>query len=1234
MEKEISNQLDNILLQPYSSKEKESVNYQKGLNCFLMGETILLIQCGELLLKREYQILGVISPERAIIQWANQNGIPYIESKDDWRAFLIEYSFDYLFSIANSLRLPPEILCIPRQLAINYHDSPLPKYAGINATSWALMNREKTHAVTWHVMSARFDEGDILKQFPVDIAENDTAFTLDAKCYEAAVDSFIELIDELSEQKVKPIKQNLEERTYFSRSKTPMAGYIFSWNRCALDIDAFVRALDFGLYRNPLGTPKFAIESDLIIVSKFEVLDSLSEFPPGTITAIDPSFIKISTASYDVALHQVLTVDGQNLSISELVTQFGLLEGYQFKDITPDLAKDIETFDSLISKHEAFWVDRLTTLQPITVPYAKSTASHLKPKCYVDVNVPLPPNVITVLEKCHPEWNRGDFLLVAIVTYLARIGGIGCFDIGFRDINLQRQLSRIEIFFASYIPCRIDINFEQNFEKVFAAVLQQVELTKRHKTYTRDIALRYPELQKALSWQSQQLFPVIIEQVQNLADCEKQPSNALILVIPEDGKECCWSYDPEIFDESSIERMLRQFETFVQNIVTQLEGIAANPIQPISELPLLTETERHQLLVEWNNTLKHYPQDKCIHQLFEEQVERSPDAIAVEFEDKRLTYIQLNQRANKIAHHLRTLGVGPEVVVGICVERSLEMVVGLLGILKAGGGYVPLDPEYPTERLSFMLQDAQVKVLLTQQRLVEKLPEYKAQFVYLDTDWQVISRSSEENPITGLQATNLAYVIYTSGSTGQPKGVAMNHFSLCNLILWQLQNTTISSGATTLQFAPVSFDVSFQEMFSTWCSGGTLLLIAEELRRDPLTLLGLLQEKAVERLFLPFVGLQQLAEVAAGSELVSSNLREIMTAGEQLQLTPAISSWLSKLNGCTLHNHYGPSESHLATTFSLINSVDNWPLLPPIGRPIANTQIYILDSHLQPVPISVPGELYIGGAGLARGYLNRPELTQHKFIPNPFSTNGHSRLYKTGDLARYLPDGNIQYLGRIDNQVKVRGFRIELGEIEAVLSQHPYVRSAVAIAREDKSGVKHLFAYVMPDIKEPTSDELYFFLKQKLPDYMMPASFTFLQAFPLSPNGKVDRRGLPIPDAGRPELSQTFVAPRSATEELLAEIWSEILGVEKIGIHDNFFDLGGHSLRVIQVVSRIRQTFDLEISVRHLFQNPTISKQIEVMAELAGSFEVIDEIARTVREISQLSPEQVQAMLALARENG
>ncbi|MBE9229457.1 amino acid adenylation domain-containing protein, partial [Phormidium sp. LEGE 05292] len=467
-------------------------------------------------------------------------------------------------------------------------------------------------------------------------------------------------------------------------------------------------------------------------------------------------------------------------------------------------------------------------------------------------------------------------------------------------------------------------------------------------------------------------------------------------------------YDRDRFDDSAISRMLGHF-------VTLLEGIVANPKQAISQLPMLTAAEQHQLLIEWNNTQTHGGElgrgigDReenhsltpnpyhltpsfCLHQLFEQQVEKTPDAIAVVFENQQLTYSQLNAKANQLAHYLRSLGVGADVPVGICVERSIEMLVGVLGILKAGGAYVPLDPEYPSERLSFMLDDSQVRVLLTQQQFVEtlyttSLPTQPTHLVCLDTDWAMIQECSGENLICDVQPENLAYVIYTSGSTGQPKGVAMNHLPLVNLILWQLQQSNISPGAKTLQFAPISFDVSCQEMFSTWCDGGTLLLISEQLRREPKALLDLLEAQAVERLFLPFVGLQQLAEVAI-DRTSTVQLKEIITAGEQLQMTPAITQWLNQLSNCTLHNHYGPSESHVVTSYTLNQTAENWPLLPPIGRPIANSQIYILDRSLQPVPIGVPGELHIGGVSLARGYLNRKELTNEKFIDSPFGDRG------------------------------------------------------------------------------------------------------------------------------------------------------------------------------------------------------------------------------------------------------
>jgi amino acid adenylation domain-containing protein/thioester reductase-like protein len=652
-----------------------------------------------------------------------------------------------------------------------------------------------------------------------------------------------------------------------------------------------------------------------------------------------------------------------------------------------------------------------------------------------------------------------------------------------------------------------------------------------------------------------------------------------------------WEYSTDLFDASTIDRMTSHF-------VTLLESIVANPQQQISQLPLLSEVEQQKLLVEWNDTQVDYPLHKCIHHLFEEQVELTPDEVAVEFKEQQLTYNQLNCRANQLAHHLRSLGVGADILVGLCVERSLEMVIGLLGILKAGGAYVPLDPEYPTERLSFILEDTQAKVLLTQRSLLDRLPPNQTQLVCLDTDAELISQCSQDNLITGVQANNLGYIIYTSGSTGQPKGIAMNQLALCNLILWHPDNLKIACRAKTLQFASINFDVSFQEIFTTWCSGGTLFLITEELRHDTSNLLRVIQEKAIQRMFLPVVGLQQLAEFAVGSELVNTHLREIITAGEQLQITPAISKWLSQLSDCTLHNHYGPSESHVATSFTLPNLVDTWPPLPPIGRPISNTQIYILDKYLQPVPIGVQGELYIAGVLLARDYLNRPELTQEKFIPNPFSTDPDSRLYKTGDLARYLADGNIESLGRIDNQVKIRGFRIELGEVEAVLSQHTNVQASCAVVREDTPGDKRLVAYIVPQPEQRVSvNVVRSFLKEKLPEYMLPSAIVILEALPITSNGKLDRRALPAPDL-QSQLSDKYVAPRNPIEEILSVIWAQVLKVDLVGIHDNFFELGGHSLLATQLVSRVRTNLKVELPLRSLFAAPTIAQLSQNIQQL------------------------------------
>ncbi|QEI42139.1 Linear gramicidin synthase subunit D [Dolichospermum sp. UHCC 0315A] len=671
-----------------------------------------------------------------------------------------------------------------------------------------------------------------------------------------------------------------------------------------------------------------------------------------------------------------------------------------------------------------------------------------------------------------------------------------------------------------------------------------------------------------------------------------------------------WEYNSDLFDATTIERMAEHLQTL-------LEGIVANPEQRISELPLLTQTERQQLLFEWNNTTTEYPHDKCIHQLFEEQVERSPNAIAVVFEDKQLTYRELNARANQLAHYLRSLGVGLEVLVGICVEPSLEMVIGILGILKAGGAYVPLDPAYPQERLAFILKDATVPVLLTQSQLAEGLPAHLAQVVYLDKDWKDISKHSQENLAQDVKADNLAYVIYTSGSTGKPKGVCCNHTGVVNLLDDIQSRKPISIGDKCSLWTSINFDVSVYEIFTPLLSGGSLLIPSDYLKLNSEGFFGWLCTNQIRSAYIPPFMLKELVEWLNPLEANKLFLQRLLVGVEPIheQLLVEI---VEKLPELLITNGYGPTEATVcATLYSVHPRIESYKNTP-IGKPVQNTHIYILDGYLQPVPIGVTGELHIAGVGLARGYLNRTDLTEAKFIPNPFCNKPSSRLYKTGDLARYLPDGNIEYLSRIDNQVKIRGFRIELGEVEAVLTQHPVVRETVVIARENSAGDKQLVAYLVPHQEPaPTNSDLRHFLKAQLPDYMMPSAFVVLETLPLTPNGKVDRRALPQPEL-RPELEPTFVAPQTPTEELVASIWEKVLRVSQVGINDNFFELGGHSLLATQLLLQVNDACRVELPLSKLFEDPTVaslSNYIEAISWVNQSLDTSNNTVSTREEV-------------------
>ncbi|MEO0800992.1 MAG: amino acid adenylation domain-containing protein [Cyanobacteria bacterium J06642_2] len=641
-------------------------------------------------------------------------------------------------------------------------------------------------------------------------------------------------------------------------------------------------------------------------------------------------------------------------------------------------------------------------------------------------------------------------------------------------------------------------------------------------------------------------------------------------------------YDRDRVDRDSAEQLLDRYRTL-------LTDIAIAPHRCLSDITLATPDLEQQ--ARWNETATDYPDRFCLPDLFVQQAHLTPEAIAVACNDKELTYSELEQRSDSWASHLQQLGIGPDVPVGLCVDRSFDLPVGLLAILKAGGTCVPLDPTYPAERLRAICADACMPVILSQQYLCARLPETSAKVLCLDRLDEVEFDAETRPAAPKLHPDNLAYLLYTSGSTGRPKGVAMTHRAIVNLVHWQRSHSDATVSSRTLQFTSLNFDVAFQEIFSTWYAGGTLVLVSETARRDIPQLLLRLDEWRVTRLFLPFVALRQLAEVAIEQQIFPNHLRQVITAGEQLQIVPQLETFFSTLKHCTLHNHYGPSETHVATAEPLSDPPKTWPMLPPIGRPIANSTIYILDAKLRPVATGLPGELHVGGVLLARGYLNRPDQTAAKFIPNPFSDSPGDRLYKTGDLARYLPDGCIEYLGRIDNQIKLRGYRIELGEIEAVLAQAPTLKAVIASVHTNADGDRRLVAYVIPTEPDAVSvSDLKQFLQERLPDYMVPSAFVIQETFPLTPSGKVDRRALPPPSSDRPELETSYTAPRTPTEELLASLWSEVLDVERVGVRDNFFDLGGHSLLAIRLASRTQTAIGRPLPLLKLFEFPTIAE--------------------------------------------
>ena len=850
----------------------------------------------------------------------------------------------------------------------------------------------------------------------------------------------------------------------------------------------------------------------------------------------------------------------------------------------------------LLENQIAYWKKQLVDSPPILdlptdrprPPYQTYRGAHQA--------FSLPKQVLDALKALSKEMSVTLFttLLAAFKVLLHRYSRQEDISIGTPVANRNRaEIEDLIGFFVNSLVMRSDLSGNPSFRELVKRVNDVAMEAYSHQDVPFEMLVNklHPERDMSHTPFFQVMFALQEAQQEalqtpelkiSLIETESGTAKFDIIMFAEerkDGLRIAIEYNIDLFNDDTIRRMAGHFENL-------LNGVVKNPDQSIDALPLMTAVERAKVVVDWNQTRRDYPADQCVHRLFEEQVARTPDATAAIFDDQQISYRELNERANQLAHYLQKLGVRSDDFVAIIMERSLDMIVATLGILKAGAVYVPLDTAYPKPRMAFMLEDTQVPVILTQQQLTNNLPDYQAHIISVDDEWEKISLESTANPAIERSAESIAYVMYTSGSTGRPKGVAIPHKAINRLVL-NTDYVKIEPSDRIAQAANASFDAATFEIWGSFLIGATLVGIKKDVVLSTYDFVQELREKQISIMFLTTALFNQIANEIPDA---FRTLKQVSFGGEACDPN-SVRKVVQATPPKELLNAYGPTENTTFSTWYLINEVPEGVHTIPIGKPIANSTTYVLDKNLHPVPVGVPGELYCGGDGLAQQYYNRPDLTAEKFIPDPFSQQPGARLYRTGDLVKWLPDGSIEFMGRIDQQVKIRGFRIELGEIESLLRNHHGLQDAAVIAREDQPGVKRLVAYVVPDEEAPaTNVELRSYLLEKLPDYMVPNIFVRMDALPINPNGKLDRKALPVPDQTRPELEKAYVPPRTRFEEALVKMWQEILGIERIGIYDNFFELGGNSLQAAVFVNKIQKEFNEAVHVRSIFLAPTIAQ--------------------------------------------
>lgn len=1515
------------------------------LRVHLIGSESLLIQCAETLLERGHHLKGVITRDEAIARWALDRGVHVIGPGAGLAERLAEEPFDWLLSVANLSIVADEVLALPQCGAVNFHDGPLPDMAGLNCPSWSLLRRRPSHGISWHLMEGGVDEGDVLVERSFDVEPRDTALTLNTRCYELGMETFGELLEQLESGQLQRRPQDPSRRAYFGRHDRPDATSALPWEAPAEDLDASVRALDFGPYRNPLGVAKAWAGSEPLLVQRTEVVPASTEpASPGTVVAAEEAGLDVATGAGVLRVTRACTADGEELSPATIAERFGIGVGAAFHLVDPARRRVLAELVALAARDEGFWVRRFGRRVGAGLPLVDRAA----PRGEVEVRA------LTL-----PSGSGADRAVALFAAWASRVGGESQVRLGFRAASTAEKLQEGQGLFPALVPFDVDLLADAPLEAVAGAVAEERGRLQERTPYLRDLIVRHPGLSRPQLDAAVEL----VEPGRDVPNGWARSAAPITLRVEGDGGVRL-RVDAGRVAPGAVDRIAAQLEAMA-------DAASAEPATPVGRLPLLSADERAEVLERWNETTVPLPSERCVHRLVEGQVDRTPDATALIFGGEALSYRELDERANRLAHHLRTHGVGPGATVGLCTRRSPDMVIAALAIQKAGGAYVPLDPTYPVDRLQLMLVDSEARVVVADADGSDRLGDVSQTVVRLDADAAAIAACPSRRPDGSATPNDLAYVIYTSGSTGRPKGVMVEHRNVANFFVGMDRCVPRRGDGSDVWLAvtSLSFDISVLELFWTLARGFRVVLASDEQRtgaagrpssrpigfslfyfasdegegvRDKYRLLlegarfadrhGFQAVWTPERHFHAFGGLYPNPSVAsaalamitdrvelrAGSCVVplhhpvrvaeewalvdnlsngrvgisfaagwqpndfilrpesfadpkGTMMRDLevvrrLWRGEEVEyegpkgpvrvrslprpVRPELPVWLTAAGnpatfeaagraGAGLLTHLlgqsmeelrgkiqvyrrawreaghagdghvtlmlhtfvgtddaevkervrGPMKSYLGSSLNLIREhawafpafkrhakedasfEDNFQSLSPddtdalldhafdryyetsglfgtperamnmvnacreggidevaclidfgidsetvlahlphlealrsraqdatvsepaeeslaellvrhrvthmqctptlarmlvdddqaraalrgldhllvggealpgglvrdlqsttgaaitnmygptettiwstthgaepcagtvpIGRPIGNTRLYVLDAWGQPAPIGVPGELFIAGEGVARGYYGREQLTSERFVADPFAGEG-GRMYRTGDRVRWRDDGVLEFLGRTDHQVKIRGHRIEAGEIETQLVSHPAVVEAVVLVREDSPGDRRLVAYCLPRAGQVLEvDELRERLRASLPEVMVPSHVVVMDAWPLTPNGKIDRRSLPAPGPEGSKRRAEFVAPESEAEEALATIWKRLLGLAQVGAHDNFFDLGGHSLLAVQAHREIRNALACQISITDIFRFPTIASLADYLQKGTQGF--------------------------------